>query len=115
MNEHEIFNSDEDDVLVETKSQRTKNVNNFWRNLFSFEMLPVFLSVSAMFLSLFTYLMPVIGARVGAIVFFVLAFVTALSALVISLIPMIRDKKLTINPQVILSLAAILVSLPALF
>lgn len=115
MNEHEIFNSDEDDVLVETKAQKTKNMNNFWSNLFSFEMLPVVLSLTAMFFSLFTYLLPMVGATIGAIIFFVLAFFTALSALVISLIPMIRDKKLTINAQVILSLAAILVSLPAWF
>lgn len=110
MNEHEIFNSDEEDVLIETKKQ--KNANNFWHNLFSFEMLPVALSICAMFLTLFTYLLPAVGSVVGGIIFMVLAFCTALSALIVALIPMIKNKKLVVNLQIILALAAILVSLP---
>lgn len=116
MNEHEIFNSDEDDVLVETKQTKKEcKCSAFWANLFSFEMLPVFLSVLAMFFSLFTYFLPLVTTAVAAIVFFFISFGLALSALIISLIPMVQNKRLTINPQIILSLAAIIVSIPSLF
>lgn len=113
MSEHEIFNSDEDDVLVETKKQKTSN--NFWANLFSFEMLPVALSLCAMFLTLFTYLLPAIGSVTGGIIFMILAFCSALASLVVALIPMIKNKKLVVNLQIILALAAVIISLPIMF
>ena len=119
MSEHEIFNSDEDDVLVETKPKvkiKEDKTKTFFKNLFSFEMLPVFLSILSVFFTLFANFLPmIIGSVEIMATFFLLAFGAGLAGLVIALIPMIKNKKLTMNVQIILSLAALLLSLPTLF
>ena len=119
MNEYEIFNSDEDDVLTESKpvkKEKKIEANNFWSNLFSFEMLPIALAITSLFFSLFTYLLPLlVYSHIIVAVFFTISFLIAFSSLVISVIPMVSKRKLTINLQIILSLFALIVSIPSIF
>lgn len=119
MREHEIFNSDEEDVLVESKPEvkiKECKIKNFFKNLFSFEFLPVFLSVLSFFFTLFANFLPmVVGSVETMAAFFFVAFALGLAGLVVALIPMIKNKKLTMNVQLVLSLVSLLVALPTLF
>lgn len=109
MHEHEIFNSEEDDILVESKISKEKN--RFWQNLFSLNFLPVFLSIISIFLSLFSHFLPIFTTYVVGAIFFFFAFGSALASLIISLIPMIKNKNLTINAQIILSISALIIAI----
>lgn len=119
MSEHEIFNSDEDDILTETKPKvaiKENKAKNFFKTLFSFEFLPVFLAVASVFFTLFANFLPMIVGSVELMAaFFFIAFGLGLAGLVVALIPMIRNKKLTMNVQIILSVVALILSLPTLF
>lgn len=119
MNEHEIFNSDEEDVLVESSPKvqiKECRAKIFFKTLFSFEYLPVFLSVLSLLFTLFANFLPmVVGSVETMAAFFFVAFSLGLAGLVVALIPMIKNKKLLINVQTILSLVSLLISLPTLF
>ena len=119
MSEHEIFNSDEDDVLVETKPTvkiEECKAKSFFKNLFSFEFLPVALAVLSFFFTLLANFLPmVLGSAEIMAAFFFIAFGLGLAATVISLIPMVKNKKLKLNVQLVLSLVSLLLALPTLF
>ena len=118
MSEHEIFNSDEDDVLVESKPKvklEESTAKTFFKNLFSFEFLPVALAILSFCFTLFANFLPMIIGSVEILAaFFFIGFSLALAGVVISIIPMIKVKKLKLNVQLILNLVATLLALPTL-
>lgn len=105
--EHEIFNSDDEEVIVEQKAE--KKTKGFWGNLFTCEFISIFfaglslcLNFFARFLGLFTNIAPVVFALLG--------LGCALAGAVLTIIPMVKKRKMAINLQLILNLFAILIS-----
>lgn len=116
MSEHEIFNSDDEDVLVEITPVKTiyeKKENKgkiFFKTLFSFHFLPIALSILSILFELFrVFIMAFSSNNIANTVMFFFSLGLAISALIISIIPMIMEKKLVFNFQSILSAFAIFV------
>ena len=107
--EHEIFNSDDEEVIVEQKAE--KKTKGFWGNLFSYEFLAIFLAILSLALSGLTRFLAfmTLNNYVSG-VFFLFSFGCAFAGMILAIIPMVKKRKMAINLQLILNLFAILIS-----
>ena len=107
--EHEIFNSDDDEIIVEQKTAKKKS-GGFWGNLFSFEFIAIFFAGLSLCLNFFARFLGLFVAIAPA-VFGLVALGVAISGIILALIPMVKHKKLAVNLQLILNMFAALIAL----
>lgn len=120
MSEYEIFNEDEGiKIIPEPKKRKTKTAPKkaeskiectFLREAFSFENLSLPLSILSIFFTfLFKFISFVsfgIGGMVAAGIFFFFSFSTAFAALIVEIIPIIKNRSFDFNVKFVLILLA---------
>lgn len=126
MSEYEIFNNEDENIEIipepkkgkrgkkaTTKEREKKQCacSQVFKAYFKVEYLPIFLSIIAIFFSLFVKFLPIfgLGGMIAGMVFFFIGFSCVFSALIMETINMFRTNRIQVNVNLVLIILAFFV------